>query len=104
MMSRNGAETISARRCVHAVYMPRGNTALQYTTSYVIGTFRTMCRHTPSNKSSGIHQVAVAQNRSVSPFINGSNSPKRLDSLARDVSTAPANVEMAIAPMLIQYG
>jgi hypothetical protein len=52
----------------------------------------------------GIHQVAVAQYQSENPFRNGSSSRSSDDAGAARISIAPARPEMAIAPMLIQYG
>ncbi len=54
--------------------------------------------------SIGIHHVAVAQKKSVKPFRNGSRSASSGDSGAAAIKVAPASVEIATAPMLIQYG
>jgi hypothetical protein len=58
----------------------------------------------PRITSIGIHHVAVAQNRSVSPLRNGSIDVSSIDCGAAAISIVPASVEIATAPMLIQYG
>src|SRR5262249_60398697 len=68
------------------------------------GTRSRRCRHAPSTSRIGIHQVAVAQNRCVVPFRKGNRSASTGLRPASPTRQAPASVEMAIAPMLIQYG
>jgi hypothetical protein len=63
-----------------------------------------MCRQAPSVSSIGIHQVAVAQKSSVRPFRNGRSSASSGESGAAPTRRLPARVEIATAPMLIQYG
>ena len=55
-----------------------------------------MCRQTPRIKSIGIHQVAVAQNKSVKPRRNGNSGVRRAEPPAALIRLAPAKVEMAI--------
>ena len=52
----------------------------------------------------GIHQVAVAQNRRVKPLMIGISSVISGERGAAARSIVPARVEIATAPMLIQYG
>src|SRR3569623_151685 len=83
--------------------MPKGNTAPQYDTSYVNGWRRTPWRQAVRMASNGIHQVAVAQQSSVTPRMKGSMDARLDTSPASTTSSAPASVEIAMAPMLIQY-
>src|SRR5215467_1916461 len=55
-------------------------------------------------KSIGIHQVPVAQKKIVKPLRKGSSVSRNHASGAFSIKSEPASVEMAIAPMLIQYG
>ena len=51
---------------------------------------------------SGIHQVPIAQKKSVNPFKNGSIAVRKSTFWAFKISVDPASVDMATAPMLIQ--
>src|SRR5262245_27689046 len=55
-------------------------------------------------KSIGFHQVPVAQKKIVKPLRKGSSVSRNHASGAFSIKSEPASVEMAIAPMLIQYG
>ena len=61
-------------------------------------------RQKPRITSIGIHQVAVAQKNSVNPLRNGRISSRNFAVDALWTRETPARVEIAIAPMLIQYG
>ena len=61
-----------------------------------------MWRHAPRINSIGIHQVAVAQKNSVKPFKKGISWLRMVEPSAAESNVAPAKVEIAIAPMLIQ--
>lgn len=52
----------------------------------------------------GIHQVAVAQQKSVKPLRIGNSGLKISEPSADPMRLTPASVEIAIAPILIQYG
>src|ERR1041384_6852188 len=109
MNTRGRKVSISARmtwvrRNVQAVYIPRGKTAPQYSGSYRSGNLRYPCRQAPRMTNIGTHHVAVDQKSSVSPWIKGSKSLSRDDRGAAASSIVPAKVEIATAPMLIQYG
>ena len=54
--------------------------------------------------SIGIHQVAVAHQKIVKPRTNGRICTSTGECGAAATSIAPARVEIAAAPMLIQYG
>ena len=51
---------------------------------------------------SGIHQLPMAQKKSVKPFKKGSISWINDQFCAFSIKVEPARVEMATAPMLIQ--
>jgi hypothetical protein len=55
-------------------------------------------------KRIGIHQVPVAQKKIVNPLRNGIIVSRKAASAAFSIRSEPASVEIAIAPMLIQYG
>src|SRR6476469_4856361 len=88
---------------VQTVYMPSGNTALQNTGSYLSGNFLKRCRHTTRIISSGIHQVPAAQKKIVNPVRKGTIDSRNHASVPFSIKSDPASVEIAIAPMLIQY-
>ena len=52
----------------------------------------------------GIHQVAVVQKATVSSLMPGSSDWSSGQVWDCESSVAPAKVEIAMAPMLIQYG
>src|SRR6516162_10046082 len=100
--ARNSAPFWFDKAPVAAVYMPSGNTIDQYSSRSDRGIRCTTWRQIRSVVSSGIHQVAVAQNSTVaasivwaSPFTSGL-AP------AIDNMLAPARVVIAAGPMLIQ--
>ena len=55
-------------------------------------------------KSIGIHQVPVTQKNTVKPFKKGSSDNKNGASFVFLINKEPAKVDIAIAPMFIQYG
>src|SRR5215208_8458621 len=97
--SRSMACTISK---VQTAYIPSGKTAPQYKGSYLSGMLE--YRQTTRIRSIGIHQVPVAQKKIVNPLRNGISVSRKAASAAFSINSEPANVEMAIAPILIQYG
>ena len=52
----------------------------------------------------GIHQVPVTQKNTVKPFKKGSSDNKNGASCVFLINNEPAKVDIAIAPMFIQYG
>src|SRR5687767_10533764 len=100
----DSAGSACVNRSVHTVYIPNGNTAPQYSGSYRSGNRRYTCRQIPRITSIGIHQVAVDQNSRVKPLMNGINSLNSGERALCASSIVPASVEIATAPMLIQYG
>src|SRR5215472_3178311 len=104
MTSRNRIPVAFANVNVATVYIPNGKTRDQYWGSYVIGTRSTTCLQKPTMTNSGIHQVPVAQQNSVKPPINGWKSRRTSQLFKLTINCAPANVVIAKAPILIQYG
>src|SRR5262245_54905046 len=100
--ARYGASTARDKRRVQTVYMPRGNTAPQYSGSYRSGNRITAWRQMPRMTSIGIHHVAVAHQNKVKPLTNGKICPRSGESGASSTSMQPASVEIAAAPMFIQ--
>src|SRR5581483_2520577 len=103
IQSRNRNPVSCATRSVATAYTPSGKTAPQYNGLYANRRCRAKALHKPSMISIGIHQVAVAQNRIVSPLMKGINSARRGSPPLR-ISVLPVKAEIAIAPISIQYG
>src|ERR687885_1500008 len=96
--------TIDCERvAVAAEYMPKGKTNDHQLGSNQAGWCRMTCRQKNMTKSQGIHQDAVAHNRSVNPMMKGSIRSMSGDGAWTSSSVAPANVAMATAPISIQY-
>src|SRR5204862_6986670 len=85
-------------------YIQSGKTAPQDREPYVSGNLLYRSPQTTRMTSIGIHHAPVAQKKIVNPLRNGSSVSRKAASTVFSINSEPANVEMAIAPMLIQYG